>query len=292
MNSYKSCLMMSLMLCLLVVWACSTLAEMHLQYRKRGNRFEGIRPKPVSGYDIEPISARVDYKEEGTQMPERFKVKVYLAQPSQVHLTVRELDYKYYYSHVDWLFQGKGRKGLDNRGRRGNSPAMARESVSSPVHRRLRENRLMCRIIRVPATLDKFFGTLSPCFHWDHLASFRWLVLVIALAWGRRHVAKLYRDLEATPHRTRCNNFLLVARWDPAAALRQKAPARRRALHLGTGETIDVVMDDAKQATRGKAMEAVAKMKDPMTAGDIRGQQDVCALLVVRAPVIPWGIRL
>jgi hypothetical protein len=39
----------------------------------------------------------VDYKEEGTQMPERFKVKVYLAQPSEVHLTVRELDYKYYY---------------------------------------------------------------------------------------------------------------------------------------------------------------------------------------------------
>jgi hypothetical protein len=97
MNSYKPRLMMSLMLGLLVVWASSTLAEMHLQYRKRGNRFEGIRPKPVSGYDIELISARVDYKEEGTQMPERFKVKVYLAQPFEVHLTVRELNYKYYY---------------------------------------------------------------------------------------------------------------------------------------------------------------------------------------------------
>jgi hypothetical protein len=97
MDSIKPSLMIGLMLLLLVVWASSTLAEMHLQYRSRGNRFEGVRPKPVSGYDIELISARVDYKEEGNRMPERFKVKVYLEQPSQVHVTVRELDYKYYY---------------------------------------------------------------------------------------------------------------------------------------------------------------------------------------------------
>ena len=51
----------------------------------------------------------------------------------------------------------------------------------------------MFRIIRVPATLDKFFCTLPPCFHWDHFAYFRLLVLVIAMAWGRRNVANLYR---------------------------------------------------------------------------------------------------
>jgi hypothetical protein len=97
MDSIKPSLMIGLMLLLLVVWVSSTLAEMHLQYRNRGNRFEGVRPKPVSGYNIELISARADYKEEGNRMPERFKVKVYLEQPSQVHVTVRELDCKYYY---------------------------------------------------------------------------------------------------------------------------------------------------------------------------------------------------
>jgi hypothetical protein len=97
MNSCKSSLTTSLILCLLVVWASSTLAEMHLQYRKRGNRYEGIRSKTVSGFDIELISARVEYKEAGKQIPNIFKVKVYLERPSQVHLTVRELDYKYYY---------------------------------------------------------------------------------------------------------------------------------------------------------------------------------------------------
>ena len=150
----------------------------------------------------------------------------------------------------------------------------------------------MCRLIRVPATLDKCFCPLPPCVHWDHCAYFRLLVLVIAMAWGRRNVANLDRYMDATHHRTRFHHFFLVARWDPAAALRQNAPARPRALHRGPGETLDVVMDDAKKATRGKAMDAVATMKDPMTEGDIRGHQYVCALLVVRAQVISWGIRL
>jgi len=52
------------------------------------------------------------------------------------------------------------------------------------------------------------------------------------------------------------------------------------------------VIDASQKATRGTAMEAVATMKDPLTAGDSRGHQDVGALLVVREPVSPWGIRL
>jgi len=50
----------------------------------------------------------VNYKEETKQMPGRFKMKFYLKGPSLVYLTVRELDYKYYYwmdkvkPHVPW----------------------------------------------------------------------------------------------------------------------------------------------------------------------------------------------
>jgi hypothetical protein len=86
---------------LVVILGCvpCALADTHLQYRNRGNRYEGVKPRPVSGYDIELISARVDYKEEVMQMPDRLKVSFYLERPSQVHLIVRELDYKYYY----WL---------------------------------------------------------------------------------------------------------------------------------------------------------------------------------------------
>ena len=40
----------------------------------------------------------------------------------------------------------------------------------------------MVRIVRVPASLDKFFLTLRPRFHGDHFDYFRLLVLVMAFA--------------------------------------------------------------------------------------------------------------
>jgi SRSO17 transposase len=154
------------------------------------------------------------------------------------------------------------------------------------------ENRLMFRIIRVPPVLDKFFHTLQPHFHWNHFAYFRLLVVVIAFAWGRRDVASLYRYLDAQHHRTRFNNFFLVVRWDPEAALRQKAQEVVMALHPGKGETLYLVIDDSKTVKRGTHMDAVAKMKDPVTEGYIQGHQYVCAIVRFRDQVIPYGIRL
>ena len=93
----------------------------------------------------------------------------------------------------------------------------------------------MFRSIRVPPSLDKFFRPLKGHFHWNHYTYFRLLVVTIAFMWGRRHVANLYRYLEAPFHRTRFNNFFLVERWDPEAALRQKAQEWLRALHPSEG---------------------------------------------------------
>jgi hypothetical protein len=84
----------------------------------------------------------------------------------------------------------------------------------------------------------------------------------------------------------------LGERWDPEAALRQKAQELLRALRPGTGETISLIIDDSKTAKRGKAMDAIAKMKDPTTEAYIQGHQYVCAILVYRDHVIPFGIRL
>jgi hypothetical protein len=121
---------------------------------------------------------------------------------------------------------------------------------------------------------------------------FRLLVLAMACMWGRRNVTNLYRYLEVEHHRTRFNNFFLVERWDPEAALRQKAQELLRALRPGTGETISLIIDDSKTAKRGKAMDAIAKMKDPTTEAYIQGHQYVCAILVYRDHVIPFGLRL
>jgi SRSO17 transposase len=150
----------------------------------------------------------------------------------------------------------------------------------------------MFRLIRVPPALDKFFQPLNGHFHWDHFAYFRLLVLTMAFMWGRRNVTNLYRYLDAEHHRTRFNNFFLVERWDPEAALRQKAQALLHALRPGRGETLYLVIDDSKKAKRGKHMDAVAKMKDTTIAAYIRGHQYVCGVLVFRQHVIPFGIRL
>jgi hypothetical protein len=150
----------------------------------------------------------------------------------------------------------------------------------------------MFRIIRVPAALDNFFQPVGRHFHWDHVTYFRLLVVTIAFMWGRRNVANLYRYLDAAHHRTRFNNFFLLERWAPEAALRQKAEDLLRTLRTGQGETIYLIIDDSKKAKRGKAMDAVAKMKDPTTEAYIQGHQYVCAILVCREYVIPWGIRL
>jgi SRSO17 transposase len=150
----------------------------------------------------------------------------------------------------------------------------------------------MFRIIRVPPALDKFFRPLKGHFHWDHFTYFRLLVLAMAVMWGRRNVANLYRYLEARHHRTRFNNFFLVERWEPEAALRQQAQALLRALRPAKGETIYVLIDDSKKAKRGTTMDAVAKMREPTLDAYIRGHQYVCGILLFRGQVIPFGIRL
>ena len=150
----------------------------------------------------------------------------------------------------------------------------------------------MFRIIRVPRSLDKFFRPLQRRFHGDHFEYFRLLVLAMAFAWGRHNVANIYRYLDAQHHRTRFHNFFLVQRWDPEAALRQKAQELLRALAPQPGDTLYVILDDSKQAKRGKHMDAVATMKDPATDASIRGHPYVCGTLLVRQQVIPWGIRL
>jgi hypothetical protein len=129
----------------------------------------------------------------------------------------------------------------------------------------------MFRIIRVPSALDQFFCTMNPHFRWDHWTYLRLLVLVIAVAWGRRHVANLDRYLDAPYHRSRFNNFFLVARWDPEAALRQKARELIQALHQQPGETVYLVIDDLKKAERGAAMDAVAKTRHTTTEAYMRG---------------------
>ncbi len=75
-------------------------ATAEMDYQDRGGRYaEGIKPEPVSAYDIELISALVDYREALHHFPDQLRLSFYLPEKSNVDLVVRELDYRLYY----WL---------------------------------------------------------------------------------------------------------------------------------------------------------------------------------------------
>ena len=92
-------LMRNFITLVLLILPLSLWADSSLDYQKRGDRSEGIRPKPVSGYNIELISVLVDYQEPTTQLPDQLRVAFHLQSQPAVHLTVREQDYRLFY----WL---------------------------------------------------------------------------------------------------------------------------------------------------------------------------------------------
>jgi len=114
----------------------------------------------------------------------------------------------------------------------------------------------MFRIVRFPQRLVKFFAPLEGFFHWDHFQYFRNLVLAMAFSWGRRNVVNLCRYLEARTHRTRHNNFLLLDRWDPPAALRKKADCRE--LGIPFRKTTELAADLIGEFTPPEGVKVVA----------------------------------
>ena len=152
----------------------------------------------------------------------------------------------------------------------------------------------MFKIVRFPKKLESFFDSLENQFHWDHFQYFRMLVLLMAVSWGRRNISVLYRHLDSRnqPHRSRFNNFLSVGRWEPAIALQMKASELLDALNPRKGDVVEFILDDSKKQKRGKAMEAVSWIHDPLSGRSIKGHQYVTATLRFRGHTIPFGIRL
>lgn len=81
-------------------------AQLDIEYQSRsqdqlGSWKEGVKPKPVSGLNVELISVLADYQElvSSDTFPNTVKLQFYLDDEYAVYLTVRELDYRTYY----WL---------------------------------------------------------------------------------------------------------------------------------------------------------------------------------------------
>jgi hypothetical protein len=71
-------------------------------YRARGvpvDRYEGIKSSPVSGVDIELLSALINYRDKQKTVPPYYKLKFYLPKSTKLKFVVRELSPYYFY----WL---------------------------------------------------------------------------------------------------------------------------------------------------------------------------------------------
>jgi SRSO17 transposase len=153
---------------------------------------------------------------------------------------------------------------------------------------------VMFKIVRLPKKIKPFFNSLDNHFHWNHFDYFQTLVVLMVFAWGRRNVSALYRHLDERkwPHRSRFNNFLNVFRWSPQNTLQLKASELINRLSPKSGDTILLIIDDSKKQKRGKHMQAVGWIKDPLSGCTIKGHQYVTATLSFRGYTIPFGIRL
>jgi len=152
----------------------------------------------------------------------------------------------------------------------------------------------MFKIVRFPSKLKSFFDSLQNQFHFNHFEYFQTLVLLIIFSWQRRNITALYRHLDnrSQPHRSRFNNFLNVGRWNCQVVLQLKAYELLSNLGLRKGDIIEFILDDSKKQKRGKAMEAVTWIRDPLTGRNIRGHQYVTAIIRFRGHTIPFGVRI
>jgi len=70
----------------------AALAQSSVDYRNRGNRFEGVRALPVSGYTIELVSFRAAYDEPPpASMPALYRMRFFLEKPAPAYVVVREV---------------------------------------------------------------------------------------------------------------------------------------------------------------------------------------------------------
>jgi len=109
----------------------------------------------------------------------------------------------------------------------------------------------------------------------------------------------------------RCDSLDIVINWEYGSLKSLKAPAvlRFTLRHacvvlqmkayellgnpgLRQGDVVEFILDDSKKQKRGKAMEAVNWIRDPLTGRNIRGHQYVRATIRFRGHTIPFGIHL
>lgn len=144
----------------------------------------------------------------------------------------------------------------------------------------------------LPRKLKRFFGSVPHFFEkrqWPHFYS---LVLVYALAHGRRNINHLNLFLQDKAHRQRHQDFLVESPWDGATVVQCVARALLESMNPEDGELLEILVDLSHAPKRGKTMEAAHRYFDPVTKTYQWGHTFLLCVLRFRGVVIPWTIRL
>ena len=144
----------------------------------------------------------------------------------------------------------------------------------------------------VPRKLKSFFGGVEPLFEKRQWPHFTTLVLVFAMAHGRRNIRHLNRFLEDQEHRQRHHDFLVQSPWDGAEVVRTLARFILNSMAPKQGELLELLVDLSHAAKRGKTMEAAHRYFDPVTKSYQFGHAFLLCILRFRGVVIPWAVRL
>ena len=93
-------------------------------------------------------------------------------------------------------------------------------------------------------------------------------------------------------HRTSFSSFLTRSRWDAGLVLRQLVLREIRRLRPRRGEMIEVLIDDTRNAKRGRQMAALSKIWDHTAQCFVRGHIIVTAAVRFRGVIWPWQLDL
>ena len=97
-----------------ILVSLTNLAYGDLDYKNRGDRWEGIAPHPVAGADIELLSALIQHREKWQPLPNKCKVKFYLPDAIEVNLKVQELRPRHFYKMDRVIPKPTWKQGVNN----------------------------------------------------------------------------------------------------------------------------------------------------------------------------------
>ena len=147
-------------------------------------------------------------------------------------------------------------------------------------------------IDRIPARLKKFFGNVEHLFEKRQWPHFQALVLVYALAHGRRNIAHMNRFLKDQDHRQRHQDFLAESPWEGAGVVTLIARAILESMDPKELELLEMIIDLTHAPKRGKKMEGTHRYFDPVTKSYQVGHAFLLCVLRFRGIVVPWAVKV